>query len=52
MHQNFQSFGTPSWVFGDGFCSKVLECLGVNRPRVDEAVSIASLLGIAPQGEK
>jgi len=52
MHQNFQSFGTPWWISGDRICSKVFDGLGDIRSRVDEAVSIASLSGITPQGEK
>jgi hypothetical protein len=52
IHQNFQSFGTSSWVFEDGFCSKVVEDADDTRVGVDKAASIARLLGIAPQGEK
>jgi hypothetical protein len=52
MHQNVQSFGAPSWVFEDGFCSKVVEDSKDTRVGVDEAASIARLLGIALQGEK
>ena len=41
MHQNFQSFGTPWWISGEGL--HVLECLRDNSG-LDE--SIASLLAI------
>jgi hypothetical protein len=47
MHQNFQSFNAPPWVFEDSFCSKVVEDANDTRVGLDEAVTIASLLGIA-----
>ena len=47
MHQNFQFFGTPSWISAEQFSRNVLETLG-DSSGLDEE-SIAMLLSIVPQ---